>query len=675
MILQHLVTIFNKNGIPSVYNPTLLAGSLVRPLYGYIPLESFLSFFISNEVKVMTLMVVLICSLNGVFGLLTLKTLFRRNLEFSTQLFVLLIFIFLPVSAWRIASGHLNFLLGINLFFVLSLYSSRIYKKNVTVYLHALVFLAFFNVFSHPPIAQIFLYLCFFFLPILWKISQRNPYVKKNMIIFFSIFFVLSIINWDQLFLFFKYQLSDEFPRSNTPMIYSYLPFDFKNIMALFVSSRKMLNILQVNPDFMHEVNYCISLGSIVLALTFFKQQTWTRKLLVISILCFIFVYVFGYSFFKNFFQSLPLISMFRVPARFFILISVLLTFYNLYFLAKKNSKLKNSDFLLIIILFPAIFYDSLFLELTLLVISLLIIWYKEKLYNSFFICLCLLNVSLFKERISLFQFNPDQITKINRKIDVKNKSLVFETAFVKSKHPILQFNTSSFFSLSSIEGYHSPLKKFSTTYSYLIEEEFSAARILFQYKEESRFEVLKNIFHINLAFDLSENYLLKRIETSYFVNRSPISIKKFNTENEQLAFMKKNYKQYDFLVDNASIQNRNIDDNLKRCFYQKVKSRTNIELKLLAESNYPCLLVLPFNFSSFLKTDNLYVEILPVDLTLLGLYIYKKPMKDHIIIQSKYNYINYILLKIAIWGCLVILLFFFILRKYFYLLKRDFKS
>src|SRR5690606_31308040 len=97
LFFLHLPTIKDKLGLPDVYNFYHMGGALHRPIYGYVPIEIFLSFFSQNELFVMTFTSVLICLLNGAFAMIATLNWSERKNNITLGSFTFLIFCFLPI--------------------------------------------------------------------------------------------------------------------------------------------------------------------------------------------------------------------------------------------------------------------------------------------------------------------------------------------------------------------------------------------------------------------------------------------------------------------------------------------------------------------------------------------------------------------------------------------------
>lgn len=667
LLLQHLIVVFENLGIPNVYDFFQLGGTVLRPIIGYIPLEVFLSFFISNEIKVMTLMSVVICSLNGVYGALIMFNMTKVKQKHVIYSFVFLIFAFLPSAAWRISSGHTNFLLGINLFLLISLYVSLLLKNNLNKLFYYVIFLSLINLFTQPPMAQVSFYIVLFYVPLILFIYKRRPELRKSINIFIGIVFLALLLSWDQIFLFLKYQSSGEFARSEEPAIYSFLTLRGINQFATFIGSNVNLRWLGVGEDVFHEINYPIGVGTLVLSAFYFFKSKNNTKWFLLAFSVFSFFYTSGYFGFDEVFRVIPIFNMFRVPSRIYLVTSLVLTLLVIYKITKEEV-IVPGKYLFVYLLIPLVFVyvDPFFIEILLLSLVIYKIFRKAK-YTNFLLLVFISTLFLasFKEKILFMKFNPQKKYELNKKIEGFKTPGVFENGNSLYTDPYLGRNTAAFYKIPSIQGYNFPIKSFLETYSYLMNLEYIPTRIVFEHQVMPPFLALSNLYNINIVLDLSDanNVVKKRFPLEE--NRSPLYVRNFENKEEQLKYMQQNYHLYEYVQNNVTTYNQSLP-TLEKCFYEKQNLNRNLTLKLLNPSKYPCLIVLPFNNSDFLSVANEDVKKITVDNTLIGLFIKQAPQDPQVVISPMYDFSNYIIIKVLLWGLLVMGLLFFIISKHF---------
>lgn len=641
--------------MPDVYNFFHMGGNLERPLYGYIPLEIFLSFIIGNEIKVMTIMSLITCLLSGYFAQRAICVL-NSSVGHIQTLLVFLTVSFLPLAAWRVANGHLNFLFGINLFFLNIYFISSLINKKLTKNIYIVYFMCAFNFFAQiPGVAQISLYLCLFFLPIYCYLLLNKEYRKQILSLFLLIAFVL-LIHFDQLFIFIKLMMSGEIARGSAVAIYSYLDRNISYTLSSFLTSNSGLEFFGFPPAILHEINYPVGVGTLFLFVCSLKGQN--RKLTVYLILfMFIsFLYATGSLGTYDIFRSLPVLNMFRVPTRIYIIASGFISFMVLYFLSKDHLDIcKRKSFGILFALFPIIYVDTFYLEILLLVLVTCALFIKSKyLRLSTFVVFFFVNYSSFKEKILFLKFNPD-VHKVYKKASSSHLSNdVFENGVAAYIDKYQNFNTANFYGLPSLEGYNFPLKSFLDTYANLTGTEVSYTAVTIRNVIHPNYLSLNNLYNVNVVLDLSDKD--KPIKKTFIAkSRSPQNVHTFKTEQEVFQFMRSNYKNYDFLQDNVAIVGREIK-GIKKCYYKKNELDRNLSFNLTKNSSFPCIIVLPYNYSSFLEI-NTQAELLKVDNTLIGIYFDKKPSIGNIIISPRYDFGIYILIKCFIWGslCLII--------------------
>ncbi|MEX0798534.1 MAG: hypothetical protein WD025_03775 [Bacteriovoracaceae bacterium] len=87
-------------------------------------------------------------------------------------------------------------------------------------------------------------------------------------------------------------------------------------------------------------------------------------------------------------------------------------------------------------------------------------------------------------------------------------------------------------------------------------------------------------------------------------------------------------------------------------CDFKISEVSSRIVINDIKSIEYPCLIVLPYNYSSLLKANN--SKLYAVDYVNIGLLVEDKN-KEQIVVSARYDFKNYIIAKVGLWFFLLI--------------------
>ncbi|MEX0798533.1 MAG: hypothetical protein WD025_03770 [Bacteriovoracaceae bacterium] len=205
-------------------------------------------------------------------------------------------------------------------------------------------------------------------------------------------------------------------------------------------------------------------------------------------------------------FKQVPLLKSFRVPARYFIIISYALVFYAFYcLLDQTRSGPKNRIFYLIGLIILCKFVGLIVIEGLLLLATLgyaLSALFKKHELQSFSIIvialIALLNIKFFDENISVMKKDSERLSAQKLKIlELVASKNPLNKYFIMNELTLPQKNTGLFFKIGNLDGYGFPGIRFIKLHSFLLDEPFNNQRVVYKSLPLEKHNVLNKMFRL----------------------------------------------------------------------------------------------------------------------------------------------------------------------------------
>ena len=524
---------------------------------------------------------------------------------------------------------------------------------------------------------------------------------------------MIGILHFDQIFLAVYTTIGEEYTRAaqrltggdfNWYNYYLWHLFDH-NLWTDYLPQSplsKMDNV--VESGFLHEHFYVFSLFLIpALFLAWPKHKLLLGSYLFAFCLAIILaggVVLPGFAD-SNWINQVPLWHYFRCPARTLILLSILSYFLGIYFLLdiSKNKTFKFHWITQIIIfaVLLAVFYLPLdlvnlyaILGLVAFLAAIILRYFPPKVFKilppslrcllgpEFFSLLSLAitaicHVTTLKGGAYIAPTNWPTYTAVRQTVDAEllpqitpGQKVVFDT-----RQFSLGSNNEIIYNLETIHGYSTPLRRFSYLWAAHINN--PAMQNFVQLNPAEPDMSFRMLYQGGRLVSVKDNQWQIAPWPKLAPVRSPRHIHLFSTLAEIATWQKANYHFSDpfFWQQNTSILHQDLQQHaltflpktvLKTCTAQLNKlgptftHGSQLQIVLEPTSTFPCLLVLPYNYSKFLTADNPTVAIFPVDYALIGIYLHQAPPQNQFTILTKFDFRQYIFVKVGIWFILLLI-------------------
>ncbi|MBP5297050.1 MAG: hypothetical protein J6Y94_06940, partial [Bacteriovoracaceae bacterium] len=736
----HHFPLTNHNfGEMEVYDYHILGGTLVRPFYGYIPLEMVLNFFIPDRILAMSFLGMIIAILNGLWGMATIENFSNKKFDPFLKFCLFLIFCFFPHFILRWRAGHGNFLWGMNFFFLNLWVVSKIHQtklreitleiKEKIIIVAVFAAVSFNFVAQFPHVAQIAFYDLLFLAPLYLYYFWRFSTCRSLIISIILVLGLIGVIHFDQLFLALTTAWGQEYVRLVQNLVgnefdwsNAYLPHLFNHHLWITYIAHSPLNkIIGVSElGFLHEHFYVFSL----LVIPAFCLAWPKYKILPIAYLGGL---VAAFILFgglvppgvedNTWINHIPLWHYFRCPALILMLFSILSYVIGVYFLINlgtnkslhvpfkstictspiADGQLSLSSQIILFLLLFSVFWlpirsSNFFAFLGLLAFILVILckffasilkrftfpaWCtaiinQEKLIVLALAFTAISNILSFRSGtyVSPLTWQAYQTIQENIDQEVVPQIEPGDKVVFLQRQSFLGSNNEAIYGLDTLHGYSTPLKRFTDLWITLINHPEKRGIInLLPHEPDQTFKMLYQSV-IGLFYD-------GRWAVQHWLDvaavRSPRHLHIFSSLEELAAAQTTNYRLDDphFWQQNVMLLKEDLAQHaltfltktvLKSCPANLSRTKANLahgeqlQVNLNKNAEFPCLLVLPYNYSKFLKTDTPAAAIFPADYSLIGLYLHQAPPQHQFKILTKLDFRRYIFAKVGIWFILIVL-------------------
>ncbi len=636
-IAHHLLTLkIGSQSFPHftpIYDWLWMGGQLVAPNVGHVPIERVLLFLGADEGIALTATILFFHATVFAFCF----DLFQQKANWSIieSVVVSLSLSFAPSTITRIIFGHTSLYFPIAfMFYLLWLLNSKRFH-----WFYFFLGILFGVVTLSGPSFQLVFYFVFFIFPFILIFNFLELKARwKHLLV--SLFLPL-FLSLDFFFLTYNYVLKsgDLFRSSeNIQLLYSYARLNLSHLYDFF--SLSILNQNKDNYFLFHETKYFLGLSTILLI-----YKNYSKKLVLISTFFLLAIFLFITPIFgslEHLFSHLPGFNMFRIPQRIFLLLSPLLIFYSFFSLGKNECTDRNEFWLIVfIVAFLSFFHSLIWLDLALITFTILYLTSSHHRPSQY----QLLSILLISFVFYGFQFLPRTTSAEMLNVNLQIQPSISRTNILNS--PAWGINSNRFYDKNSAFGYTHPLPRFRTIYQ--------------------------------------ETFNHKEVDQLFFSPRKTESLNSytrlFRYHQTKLSFSPKEIKddQHEFAL---KLQNGTLDPSITSYVGgAKMRACTNpvvvdseritngsLILNIQNPNNFECLVVTPFNFTTFLKAFSgaNKVQLFPINYTQIGFNV---PANQSTITISP-NYSLY--WKVKFVGIFLAVFLFLFYLKY---IKRDFNN
>jgi len=593
-ISHHLLTLrISNNSFPHftpIYDWLWMGGQLVAPNVGHVPLERLFMSLGLNEGFALSLTVFIFHATLFSFTF----DLFKQKEYFSKleNLLLAISLAFLPTTMTRIFFGHTSLYFPISfLFFLIWILNTNRFSWFLFAWgiVFGLITLS-------GPSFQLVFYFVFFVFPLLYFFNRVQ--FKERWKIFFLAILIPVFFSLDFLFLVYNYIFSgnDLFRKTDdTFLLYSYAKLNFKHLLDFF--TLKIVNLNNDNYFLFHETKYFLGLPTLVFII---KEHGWRKNIFLILFLFMIMVFIIPPTdSINHFFSSIPGLNLFRIPQRVFLLLSPLLIFYSFYQYKPNHFKEKTYTWFVLLLLIGASFWQNpLWLDLVMVVLSFFVVfnWLPVFSFRQYLI------FQLFAFLLYSFQFHTrvtsDSLLSFDK--NIKERMTRAETYNSLGWH----LNTNRVYNINSVFGYTHPLPPY---------------RSLFQ-EISGQYVVDQLVFSPGL---ISPPNLLSGFLSLYRYEKNILSYSPtFITKDKKSFLTSVGAGQFDPI--NLTLLT---SPNIRVCpkpitiISEKIIDGF-LEIELINPNQFKCLVVVPYNYSNFLKAQTSFtssVQLFPVNLSQIG--------------------------------------------------------
>ncbi len=641
----HLLKSINFDFKSYLYRYEILGGTQLHDIYGIPRFFYFFKLLPAHKWHAITLLntyVIFYQVMLGYFGqksvCLLRQLFFGKEIESCLDnVFISLIFSFMPFLGLRILHGHVNIELISIPIVITVLLGFQYYKFSVVD-----LFLSLVCIFIMlPPIGQMGIYVPVFafliYLGLSIEIFKRGDKrsLFKSLIFLLFVYIGSLLTSLPEVLERYNFVNSSDSVRnlSGSNLVYSYTTHTIKDLIASFSFMLEPI-MTRSNSFLLHETNYPVGL------LFFFIFFLPLRKFKFLFISFFLVtVIIFGFSMnlypIQDFLlRTIPILRNFRVPARsIMIFLMFTMMFYlsylsNFSFSENVRSELKKLRSIYKILIFSIflylIFASPLTREILFCIFLLIFVWSifspASLSFNFNFLAIPLIlmvMISAFSERyisdsISIDEF--DHSRKIGDEIKLKYPFLDSPLSRVSAFGSVGNFgsNFPILLGLSSIDGYRLMHKKFLYTLDALRGRPEVNTQLTMVYRfNEKNYSIVENMFNITALLKVEDgtkkiNLLKKERENNpaWFVS----SVLGGNDIQDMIKEGKVNFFSKAYLLND--VKNSLIGD-YSSCRHARINKITsgfnNQEVKISITSiSEKCPLVVSTNFTEKLAPYDL---------------------------------------------------------------------